>query len=88
MTFSSCPFRALYPMWKVKTMNFLKFSKPKVKKVCRLQKYPRSSGIFELQIFISESIRVDRFYLPHMEYEGSIGFVIRKLIKNIADFHV
>jgi hypothetical protein len=29
---------------------------------------------------------VSFFYLPHMEYEGSIGFVSRKM--NIADFHV
>jgi hypothetical protein len=28
------------------------------------------------------------FYLPHMEYEGSIGFVSRKMKKFIADFHV
>jgi hypothetical protein len=29
------------------------------------------------------------FYLPHMEYEGSISFVMRKMKKtNIADFHV
>jgi hypothetical protein len=28
------------------------------------------------------------FYLPHMEYEGSIGFVTEKMKKNIADFHV
>jgi hypothetical protein len=28
------------------------------------------------------------FYLPHMEYEGSIGFVSRKIKKIIADFHV
>jgi hypothetical protein len=28
------------------------------------------------------------FYLPHMEYEGSIGFVMRKMKKIIADFHV
>jgi hypothetical protein len=28
------------------------------------------------------------FYLPHMEYEGSIGFVTRKIKKIIADFHV
>jgi hypothetical protein len=27
------------------------------------------------------------FYLPHMEYEGSIGFVMRKMIF-FADFHV
>jgi hypothetical protein len=27
------------------------------------------------------------FYLPHMEYEGSIGFVSKKMEK-IADFHV
>jgi hypothetical protein len=26
--------------------------------------------------------------LPHMEYEGSIGFVLRKMKKIIADFHV
>jgi hypothetical protein len=28
----------------------------------------------------------DHFYLPHMEYEGSIGLVSRKFF--IADFHV
>jgi hypothetical protein len=28
------------------------------------------------------------FYLPHMEYEGSIGFVMRKMKIFIADFHV
>jgi hypothetical protein len=28
------------------------------------------------------------FYLPHMEYEGSIGFVSRKMKFFIADFHV
>jgi hypothetical protein len=28
------------------------------------------------------------FYLPHMEYEGSIGFVSRKRKIFIADFHV
>jgi hypothetical protein len=29
------------------------------------------------------------FYLPHnMDYEGSIGFVSRKMKKIIADFHV
>jgi hypothetical protein len=28
------------------------------------------------------------FYLPHMEYEESIGFVSRKMKKKIADFHV
>jgi hypothetical protein len=28
------------------------------------------------------------FYLSHMEYEGSIGFVSRKWKKFIADFHV
>jgi hypothetical protein len=28
------------------------------------------------------------FYLPHMEYEGSFGFVSRKMKKNIADLHV
>jgi hypothetical protein len=26
--------------------------------------------------------------LPHMEYEGRIGFVMRKIIFFIADFHV
>jgi hypothetical protein len=26
------------------------------------------------------------FYLPHMEYEGSIGFVLRKLKKNYCCF--
>jgi hypothetical protein len=25
------------------------------------------------------------FYLPHMEYEGSVGFVSRKMKKKIAD---
>jgi hypothetical protein len=30
---------------------------------------------------------VSRFYLPHMEYEGSIGFVTGKMKKIIADFH-
>jgi hypothetical protein len=28
------------------------------------------------------------FYLPHMEYEGSIGFVSRKMNFFIADSHV
>jgi hypothetical protein len=28
------------------------------------------------------------FYLPHIEYEGSIGFVPRKMKNFIADFHV
>jgi hypothetical protein len=28
------------------------------------------------------------FYLPHMEYEGSIGFVMRKINFFFADFHV
>jgi hypothetical protein len=28
------------------------------------------------------------FYLPHMEYEGSIGFVMRKMKIFIAYFHV
>jgi hypothetical protein len=28
------------------------------------------------------------FYLPQMEYEGSIGLVTGKMKKNIADFHV
>jgi hypothetical protein len=28
-----------------------------------------------------------RFYLPLMEYEGSIGLVMRKMKKKIADFH-
>jgi hypothetical protein len=28
-----------------------------------------------------------RFHLPHMEYEGSIGFVMRKM-NFFADFHV
>jgi hypothetical protein len=29
------------------------------------------------------------FYLPHMEYEGSFGFVSTKMKKKIiADFHV
>jgi hypothetical protein len=28
------------------------------------------------------------FYLPHMEYERSIGFVSRKMKIIIADFHV
>jgi hypothetical protein len=28
------------------------------------------------------------FYLPHMEYEESIGFVMRKMNFFIADFHV
>jgi hypothetical protein len=28
------------------------------------------------------------FYLPHMEYEGSIGFVMRKMKFFFADFHV
>jgi hypothetical protein len=28
------------------------------------------------------------FYLPHVEYEGSIGFVSRKMKNIIADFHV
>jgi hypothetical protein len=28
------------------------------------------------------------FYLPHMEYEGSIGFVSRKMKFLIADIHV
>jgi hypothetical protein len=29
----------------------------------------------------------DGFYLPHIEYEGSIGLVSRKLKKMLADFH-
>jgi hypothetical protein len=28
------------------------------------------------------------FYLPHMEYEGNIGFLAGKMKKIIADFHV
>jgi hypothetical protein len=28
------------------------------------------------------------FYLPHMEYEGSIGLVTGKMKKNIDDFYV
>jgi hypothetical protein len=28
------------------------------------------------------------FYLPHMEYEGSIGLLSRKIIFFIAYFHV
>jgi hypothetical protein len=28
------------------------------------------------------------FYLPHMEYEGSIGFGMRKIKFFIVDFHV
>jgi hypothetical protein len=27
------------------------------------------------------------FYLPHMEFEGSIGKVMRKMKKKIANFH-
>jgi hypothetical protein len=27
------------------------------------------------------------FYLPHMEYEGSIGFVMKNMKFFIADFH-
>jgi hypothetical protein len=39
-------------------------------------------GIARNQYFISY------FYLPHMEYEGSIGFATGNKKKIIADFHV
>jgi hypothetical protein len=27
------------------------------------------------------------FYFPHMEYDGSIGLVSRRMIQKLADFH-
>jgi hypothetical protein len=43
-------------------------------------------------VHISKDYRPNRFsrfyfYLPHMEYEASIGLVTRKMKKKIADFH-
>jgi hypothetical protein len=35
-----------------------------------------------------KSHEIPLFYLPHMEYEGSIGFVSGKMIYFIADLHV
>jgi hypothetical protein len=46
--------------------------------------WPKS--IFFLNGFVSKKIKL-HFYLPHMEYEGSIGLVSRKMKKKFADFH-
>jgi hypothetical protein len=39
-------------------------------------------------VIIFETLLLVRFYLPHMEYEGSIGLVTGKMKKKITDFHV
>jgi hypothetical protein len=41
-----------------------------------------------LSVFPGKHFGEAIFYLPHMEYEGSIGFVMRKMKIFIADFHV
>jgi hypothetical protein len=43
--------------------------------------FAKNYGIIKLN-------NTQRFYLPHMEYEGSIGLVMGKMKKNIADFQV
>jgi hypothetical protein len=45
------------------------------------------SGSQELFLNLSSLFKVV-FYLPHMEYEGSIGLVTGKMIFFVADFHV
>jgi hypothetical protein len=35
-----------------------------------------------------QPVHVYTFYLPHMEYEGCIGFVMGKMKKIIVNFHV
>jgi hypothetical protein len=63
---------------------FTKNSKMKISKTTSWQ----PMAIF-LDNFQRKMLKSSVFYLPHMEYEGSIGFVMRKMKKkNIADFHV
>jgi hypothetical protein len=50
----------------------------------------RAKSLFCSVLFnkFHHKIKLIAFYLPHMEYEGSFGFVSTKMKIFIADFHV
>jgi hypothetical protein len=47
-----------------------------------------SSSFHELSRKFESRTGIVTFYLPHMEYEGSIGLVTGKIKKIIDDFYV